>query len=391
MNAPIPLEELLRVNADTRKATIGLPASQSAGDHRFPLTPEGAGQLVERGFRVLMQRGAADHIHYPDEAYARCGVELVERPEALGADIIIYLAALSCADARLVKRGALLLTFMQAGEETRLQLEMLMRRHVIVLDLGRITDERGNRPFADILREIDGRAAIAVASLLADAVHGKGILLGGVAGVIPCEVVTIGADMAACAAARSAIGLGATVRMFDNDVYRLRDALMQLGPGVTGSSLHPRVFESALRSADIIVATDVQSRNAVINAATTQILKRGVICFDLSKHPGRAFPSLQAIDLDLASPSDNDPSATGRLCYINAGNAVPRTVAMALSNTFTAMLDDILVCDGVANALKLNNGLRRAAVLFLGKCVDPDTARVLGVRPVDINLFLQFS
>ncbi len=70
---------------------------------------------------------------------------------------------------------------------------------------------------------------------------------------------------------------------------------------------------------------------------------------------------------------------------------MPRTVAMALSNTFTAMLDDILVCDGVANALKLNNGLRRAAVLFLGKCVDPDTARVLGVRPVDINLFLQFS
>ena len=55
------------------------------------------------------------------------------------------------------------------------------------------------------------------------------------------------------------------------------------------------------------------------------------------------------------------------------------------------MLDDILVCDGVANALKLNNGLRRAAILFLGKCVDPDTARVLGVRPVDINLFLQFS
>ena len=392
MNAPIPLEEVLRVNADTRKATIGLPASESAGDHRFPLTPEGAGQLVERGFRVLMQHGGAAHIHYTDEAYARCGVELVERAEALGADIIVYLAAPSGADSRLIKRGALLLTFMQSTDGIRLQLEMLLRRHVIVLDLGRILDEHGNRPFADILREIDGRAAIAVASsLLADAVHGKGILLGGVAGVIPCEVVTIGADMAACAAARSAIGLGATVRMFNNDVYRLRDALLQLGPGVTGSSLHPRVFENALRSADIIVATDIQSRHAIIGADMTQLLKRGVICFDLTKHPGDAFPSLQTIDLDLASPSDNDPSVPGRLCYINAGNAVPRTVAMALSNTFTAMLDDILVCDGVANALKLNNGLRRAAILFLGKCVDPDTARVLGVRPVDINLFLQFS
>ena len=164
MNAPIPLEEVLRVNADTRKATIGLPASESAGDHRFPLTPEGAGQLVERGFRVLMQHGGAAHIHYTDEAYARCGVELVERAEALGADIIVYLAAPSGADSRLIKRGALLLTFMQSTDGIRLQLEMLLRRHVIVLDLGRILDEHGNRPFADIRREIDGRAAIAVAS-----------------------------------------------------------------------------------------------------------------------------------------------------------------------------------------------------------------------------------
>ena len=100
--------------------------------------------------------------------------------------------------------------------------------------------------------EVDGRAAMAVASsLLADAIHGKGILLGGVTGIVPCEVTIIGSNMTACAAARSAIGLGATVRMFDNDGYRLREALLQLGPGVTGSSLHPRVFENALRSAPV--------------------------------------------------------------------------------------------------------------------------------------------
>ena len=158
----VPLEEMLRVAADTRKASIGLPESQSLSDHRIPLTPEGAAVLVERRFRVLLEHGAADHIHYSDDAYARHGVEIVERDEAFGADIVVYLQHLSAADAKKVKRGALLLTFMHTAEEDRLPLEILVRRHVIALALDRITDEKGHRPFADILREIDGRAAIPV-------------------------------------------------------------------------------------------------------------------------------------------------------------------------------------------------------------------------------------
>ena len=392
MPAPVPLEELLRAAIDTRKATLGLPASKNPADHRFPLTPEGAGLLVERGFRVLMERGAAKCIHYTDEAYVARGVELCDRRSALSCDIVVYLQAFDVSDAREVKRGALLLTFMHTTPDDAIPLGILLQRHVIALALDRITDEHGNLPFADILHEIDGRAAIAVASsLLADAIHGKGILLGGVAGVVPCEVMIIGSDIAACAAAQSAIGLGAMVRMFDNDVYRLREAMHRFGSSVICSAMHPKVFESALRSADIIIATDTNTRRATIDSDLVSLMKRGVICFDLTANPGKAFPSMQVIDLDLASPEDNDISTPARLCYINAGNAVPRTVAMALSNTFVTMLDDILVCDGVANALKLNDGLRRAAFLFLSKCVNPTIARLLGVRSVDINLFLQFS
>lgn len=389
---PVPLEEMLRATAVTRQACIGLPASRSMLDHRFPLTPEGAGMLVARGLRVKMERGAAAHIHYTDAAYSRCGVEIVERAEALGADMVIYLPDMSADDARLLKRGALLLTFMHAQPDDADTFRVLLNRHIIVLALESITDEAGNRPFADILHEIDGRAAIAVASsLLADAIHGKGILLGGVAGVVPCEVMIVGADMAAIAAAQTAVGLGATVRLFDNNVYRLRDALTRLGPGVIGSSLHPRVFESSMRSADIIVVTTLPSENSVVGTDQVDIMKRGVICFDLTCEPGSAFPSMQVIDLDLASPADNEGSTPTRLCYVNAGNAVPRTVAMALSNTFTTMLDDIMVCDGVTNALKIKPGLRAAALCFLGKCVNRQVAALLGIRPVDIDLYIQLS
>lgn len=391
MPSPIPLEEVLRATTVSRQAVVGLPAPAGMLDHRFPLTPEGAGMLVDRGLRVKMESGAADRIHYSDEAYSRRGVEIVDRAEALAADIVVYLPALDTADARRLKRGSLLLTFLHAEESDADLIRILLDRHVIALALDLLTDEAGRRPFADILHEIDGRAAMAVASaLLADAVHGKGILLGGVAGVVPCEVMIIGSDIAACAAARTALGLGATVRMFDNNVYRLRDALAALGQGVIGSTIHPRVFESGLRTADIVIASEV-GKASVIGSDLINIMKRGVICFDLSDTPGAAFPSMQLIDLDLAAASDNEMGEPTRICYINAGNTVPRTVAMALSNTFSLMLDDLLVCDGVANALKINAGLRASAFTFLGKCTNPKAARVAGVRNMDINLFIQFS
>lgn len=392
MTTPIPLEEVLQASTTARKTAIGLPASAMLADHRFPLTPEGAGMLVERGFDVKMERGAAAHIHYSDDAYAARGVEIVTRTEALACDIVIYLPAMTVADARAIKRGALLLTMFPSGDDARESLRMLLRRHVIALSLDMLRDSAGMCPFADIMREIGGRAAIAVASsLLADSCHGKGILLGGVAGIVPCEVMIVGADLAAEAAARSALGLGAMVRVFDNNVYALRRLQQMLGPAVIGSTIHPKVFESALRTADIVVATTLPGKGEVAGAAAAATMKRGVICFDLTDTPGAAFPSLQEVDLDMASPWDNVGNEPTRMCYIHAGNAVPRTVAMALSNAFVTTLDEILVCDGVANALKLNDSLRRAAFLFLGKCVNRDVATALGERWVDINLFLQFS
>lgn len=386
--APIPLEEVLRAGTPVRPTVVGLPAPPARSDHRFPLTPEGAAMLVARGFRVRMEAGAAEYIHYDDAAYARCGVEICDRRSTLQGDIVIYLQAFDSVDARSVKRGALLLTFSCFSPENAEALDILLRRHVIALALDRFTDERGHTPFADILSEIAGRAALSVASsLLADSVHGKGILLGGVAGVLPCEVLVMGSGTAAQAAARAAMGLGAAVKIFDNNIYSLREALGLLGPGVIGSTFHPRTFEGALRTADIIVATD--PRCGVFGTEYCAVMKRGAICFDLYSDSGEAFPSLPVVNLDRARPGDIYGSR--RLCYVNAGSAVPRTVAMALTNTFVTMLDDLIVCDGVANALKLNGSLRSAAFLFLGKCVNAELGRLLGVRTVDINLFLQFT
>ena len=391
MPAPTPLEELLAVATRERSLSIGLPASENNAERRFALTPEAAGSLVARGFRVRMQAGAAACIHYADTAYVRQGVEVGDRRGAMACDIVLHLPALSVADARMLRRGAMALTLFHPVQQDAGALRVLLEKHVIALALDLITDEHGHRPFADILHEIDGRAALAIASsLLADAVHGKGILLGGISGVVPCEITVIGSDIAARAAARSAIGLGALVRMFDDDAYSLREAVHELGPGVVASAMHPRVLGNALRTADIVVAAST-ARPVAIGADAVEDMKRGVLCFDISRSETPAFPSLPQVDLAMASPSDSDPSAPLRMCYINAGNAVARTAAMALSNTLLTMLADIVTCDGASNALKLKPGLRAAAYTFLGKPVNERMARLLGVRAVDINIFLQLS
>lgn len=370
-----------------KSITIGLPKSSGANEKRFPLTPEGAAVLVDMGLKILIEKDAGRTIHYSDSAYTRAGAHICGRDETLKADIVIHLEPLPEGDIRKMKRGAVLLSLLSLCRQSKRTVKALTEMKICAVALDLIADKADNRPFADILEEIDGRASIAIAaSLLADAIHGKGILLGGVAGVVPCEVLIVGSGIAATAAARSASGTGALVRIFDNDVYRLRAATRELGPWAVGSALHPKVLHNALRSADIVIYTEINDI-FTIGADVVADMKRGVVVFDLTHDCGKAFPSLPCVDLVDAVPE----ITTARCCYVNAGSAVPRTVAMALSNTLLTLIRDILACDGADNAVKLLPGIRKAVYTFMGKTVNPEIAVIASTRPVDINLFLTLS
>lgn len=387
--SPTPLEQLLEIAVSRKHTTIGLPKSGNPADRRFPLTPEAAKILVDRGFSVKMEEGGAESIHYTDYRYQQCGVDIVERREAFKCDIVISLSAIDTIDARTLRRGAILLTMMDSAVQDVLLLKTLLQNNITTVALDLVEDERGNRPFSDILSEISGRASIALASsLLADPEHGKGILLGGIAGIVPCEVTILGSGMDACAAASSAIGLGAIVRMFDNDVYRLRSALRGLGPGVSGSALHPHVLQGALRSADVVIATDLRP-GLTISAEVVDDMKKGVIIFDLNCcRP--TFTSLPQIDPGYGiTPADTMIGI--RPCYVHPENSVPRTAAMGLSNALLTMLNDFTGCDGSLNALMLTGGMQKAALTFRGKPVNATVASLTGMRHVDIKLILQFS
>lgn len=389
-NTPTPLEQLLHIAMGRKSITLGLPAINTRGDHRFALTPEGAAMLIDRGITVFMEHGAGRAISYSDIRYQHAGVHIVTHEEALATDIVLHLSPISADDAEYMRRGAMLLTMFNPATHDPLAVQTLLEKHITSIALDLVKDGNSKSSFADIINEIDGRASIAVAtSILANRQYGKGILLGGVAGIIPCEVLIIGAGIAGIAAARSALGLGALVHLFDDNIYRLRKASETLGSGLATSALHPHVLTTAARSADVVIATHVD-HPCVFSEDVMRITKPGVIIFNLDKSTN-IFPSLPIVNLRKV---DNPAAHTspGRVCFVNVAGTVPRTSAMALSNSLVTMFDDIFSTGGgIENAIKLMPGLQCAALTFSGRVVNARLASNLGLRHVDINLLLQFS
>jgi alanine dehydrogenase len=385
---PTPLEQELLTMATSRRVVLGIASGAAQGERRFPVTPEGTARLTELGFTVRIEPDSGAPIHYTDAAYTRCGAEITPRTELLqSADVVIALAPLSAAEAARMRRGALLLTLLHSVLHSPIDLvRTLSRQGITTVALERITSAEGsgNRIFADTLHEIDGCASIAISSaLLTDPVHGKGILLGGVTGIVPCEVTILGSGMGAIAAAHNALGLGATVRMFDNDLYSLRQASRTLQHRAITSALHPHVVESALRGADVVIATPLATPFAVDSELTRQ-MKRRVLVFDLNQQPGNTFPALPLCN--LANVAQREEAARAdRICYYNVGCQVPRTAAMALSNALVATAPSLT--DAVATATPaIPATLRSGALTLWGKPIDAEVAAMLGTKPFDMNL-----
>lgn len=377
-----PMEQAVADEPRRRRITFGLPCGLQHGERRFPLTPEGAGQLVDLGIEVKIQRGAGEPIHYSDAAYERAGADLCSRAEALQANVVISPAPLTAAEASSLRRGTLLLTLLQPVLSNPLTAKALLKAGVNVIAADLITTD-DHRLVADILHEIDGCASMAIASaMLTDPIHGKGILLGGVTGIVPCEVTIIGSGMGAIAAAHNAIGAGATVRMFDNDLYSLRKAGRVLSHHCIASALHPKVLRSALRSADVVVVTPMRQPE-IIDKETADEMKKRALIFDLTSTPGATFPSIPVIDLSAPTVSTL-AAGNGRACYCNVGHRVPRTAAMALSNTLVANTGSLQRALGSIGDLPAP--LRPAMLTYWGKCVNTQVAEILGVRALNLNL-----
>lgn len=204
---------------------FGVPRERSGGEipeRRVPLTPQGVRELVASGHRVYVERGAGEGAGFPDEAYEEAGARLVGREEAFGRpQVVLKVARPTLEEVGLMRKNAVLMAFLHLAVAESPLVEAMAQKGLTAIGY-ELVGEEGRRPVLKAMSEIAGRMAPQLAGRLLEAPQGPGILLSGLVGIPPADVVVLGAGVLGRAAARAFLGAGASVHLLDRALPRWR-------------------------------------------------------------------------------------------------------------------------------------------------------------------------
>lgn len=384
-----PEEELFR-NRKRKSLFIGIPNEQRKGDNRVCLTPETVRTLVEMGHKIIVQRGAGEGANYTDREYCDCGARIVETPEEVYvADIILKVTSVSVRETEYMHEHQVILSSMKVFQLKKEAILEMMRKKVTALGFDIIKDNEGYYPIVRIMSEIAGNAAIMIAGeYLNNSRGGKGIILGGVSGITPTEVMILGAGTLGEYAAKAALGLGATVKVFDASVNRLRQLREKLNGQVYTSVFHEPVVNKSLLTADVVIGAVrcLDKKQAVmIREEQVKLLKRGAVIVDLSVDQGgcieTSYPTTHAQPVYMYE-------GVIHYCVPNVLSRVAKTASIAYSNVLLPLLSEIADLGGFTQALRVNAGLRNGVYIYNGILTKEVLADRFELMSKDIDLLL---
>jgi alanine dehydrogenase len=385
-----PKEEMLELERRRKSLLIGIPREDHKAENRVCLTPQSVEILVNNGHEVLVEKDAGDAANYSDKEYSEAGGRVVEtKKEVFQADILLQVAPLSSDEIDMLKGEQLILSALQLKSQCGENIRKLMQRKVTAIAYEYLKDPDNYFPVVRSMSEIAGNTSMMIAGEYLSKAHGgKGVMLGGVTGITPTEVVILGAGTAGEYAARSALGLGATVKIFDNSLRRLRRLEDHLGQRVVTSIFHPHVLAKALASADVVLGALRYEEGVpryLVTEDMVRSMKPGSIIIDLSIDQGGCFETSF-----LTNHKDPVYKSHGILhyCVPNVPSRVARTASLALSNIFTPLLLRIGESGGVNYIIKEDKGVRHGTYIYRGILTNLRIGETFGILAKDIELLL---
>lgn len=384
----------LMLKAGKQKVTtvIGIPKEDQAVEKRLALTPETVALLVSTGYRVLVQAGAGLTIHYADSYYAESGAEIVDTAEEVyQADLILKILPPTLEEVQMMRRRTAVFSFLYIHKLTTPILKLMAERRIHAVAYELLHEGSGVSPFVTAISEIEGATSIALAAeLLSNAHGGKGIILGGIPGVTPTEVVIIGAGMAGTMAARAALALGASVKVFDNDITKLRTIRHELGNPVYTSTLQPNVLRNVFRSADVVIGA-MQYINKThfyrIPEDLIREMKKGSLIIDLRMAQGGCFETTMEACLPQ-HPDKFEKHGVLHFCEMSLSSRVARTASISLSNLFVSLFTSMGDRGGLDHFARFHRGFASGFYMYAGKMVNSYVGNHFNYPVTDIGLFL---
>jgi len=386
----MPQEKLHRIGSKNKKLFIGIPRETSFQENRVALVPEAVSLLVNNGHRVLVETKAGNNSNWTDRDYSEVGGEICyDTEEVFQADIIVKVAPPSDEEIDLMSGKQTLFSALQLSIQPKDTLKKLMAKKITAIAWDFIQDEDGIFPIVRSMGELAGTQSISIAShLLTSYNNGRGIILGGIAGVSPTEVVVIGAGTVGEYATRSALGLGASVKVFDNSIYRLRRLQSDLDTRIWTSIINPKVLEKALMRADVVIGA-LRSKNGrtpcIVGEHMVEKMKKGAVVVDVSIDQGGCFETSRATNHNKPTFVKHD---VVHYCVPNIASSVPRTSSFALSNIFSPLLIQIGEEGGISAMMKNECGFRNGVYVFKGALTSKALGSAFGLPYKNIELLI---
>ncbi|GAB3308835.1 alanine dehydrogenase [Hymenobacter humi] len=383
-------ESMLAVETRKRKLFIGLPRETSLQENRIGLTPEAVQHLVNEGHEVIMEAGAGEPSKYADHAYSEAGAQIAySAEEVFKADVLLKVAPPTLEEIELLHSGQTLISALQMGSMTQEYIAALARKKINAIGFELMKDPSGARPVVRAMSEIAGSTVMLIAAeYLARSNEGKGIILGGITGVPPSQVVILGAGTVAEYAARAATGLGAEVKVFDNHLYKLRRLKHNLGMQLYTSTLDTFALSQQIRRADVVIgALSVEDGRIpfMVPEEMVSSMAPGSVIIDVSIDQGGCFETSEMTSHSKPVFRKYD---VVHYCVPNIASRVPRTATNALSNIFTPILQEISQHGGINEVLFTNEHFRSGVYIYRGSLTNAMIAKKFNLRYKELGLLI---
>ncbi len=385
----LPQEETLEISKHKGELFIGIPKETYFQEKRICLTPDAVNAIINNGHRVLIENGAGLEAGFSDSEYSEAGAEMTsDRKKVFGCPMVLKVEPPTLEELEMIKSKTVLISALQLKTRQKSYFEALAKKKITALAFEFIKDEDHSYPAVKALSEIAGTASVLIAAeLMVNAKKGNGLLFGNISGVPPIEVVVIGAGTVGEFAVRSALGLGANVKVFDSSITKLRKIQTNVGRILYTSTVQPKNLMKALRRCDVAIGA-VRGLNRapiIVTEEMVRNMKKGAVIIDVCVDMGGCFETTEMTSHDESTFIKHDVIHYG---VPNIPARYPKTASISISNIFTPYILEIAEGGGLENAIRFDNGLKNGLYFYRGILTSKAVADWFNMPYSDINLII---
>lgn len=384
------LEETLDIKPKGARLHIGIPKEVAFQENRIALTPDAVSVLVSNGHEVIIEHNAGEAAHYSDKDYSEAGAKIVySREDVFKAPILVKSAPIVDEDLPLLQLNQMIISPIHLSVLKAELLQKMMEKRITAISFENLKDDSGTYPIVRSMSEIAGSAAILIAAqYLSSANHGKGVLLGGISGIAPTKVIIIGAGIVGEYAARAALALGASVKVFDNSVYRLKRLQNNIGQRLWTSVIEPRMLAKQLKTCEVAVgalSSETGRTPIVVTEEMVSGMRTGSVIIDVSIDRGGCFETSEIT-------SHENPIflkyGVIHYCVPNMPSGFARTASQAISNVLMPLLLEAGEDGGFEQMVWHQIHLRSGIYMFKGALTNFYLSERFGLKYTDLNLLI---